>query len=282
MKSKRDVVWGLLPMLLALTVVCVLSGRAFAQDAQPAEQPVAEPSEAQLSLNDDGVRAMIEGDFAGAVAQLERSIRLGEINVTYLNLGRAYQKMGRCAKARGALEKAKTAPAVADPPPSEVRAVADRYLAELAEDCTGDEQAPADDTRDDSPEDKDDAPLEIGAPAEADTAPNLLGWGATISGVALVGGGVAMHFLAESERAPVTDSNGVVNDVTQRQAADIEKTADSYDTIGLAMGIGGGVLAAVGTYLLLTDEAPEEAVSDDGTTVYIGRDSVGISWTQHF
>jgi hypothetical protein len=108
----------------------------------------------------------------------------------------------------------------------------------------------------------------------------MLGWGTALSGVALIGGGVAMHFVAESERAPVVDSNGVVTDVTQREAADIEATADTYDTIGLAMGIGGAALVGVGTYLLLTDDA--EGGSSDGTTVWIGSDNIGISWTQSF
>jgi Flp pilus assembly protein TadD len=101
--------------------------------AQASGGETAEISEAQQTLNDEGVRAMIEGDFAGAVALLERSVRMGEKNVTYLNLGRAYQKLGNCKKARKALVMAKSAPAVKDPTEKEVTDRAEEFLAELDE-----------------------------------------------------------------------------------------------------------------------------------------------------
>jgi hypothetical protein len=246
----------------------------------PAKQVVIEPSEAQMALNDDGVRAMIEGDYAAAVSLLERSVRLGKVNVTYLNLGRAYQKLGRCAKARAALEKARTAPAVADPPPAEVRSVAEDYLAELAKSCE-DETALAAEGDGDGDSSETSATGEETV-VDPSTSPNILGWTTTISGVALVGGGVALHFVAESERAEVTDQSGTVVGVTQREAAEIESSADRYDTIGLAMGVGGGVLAAVGTYLLLTDDAGTEQDSTQGAAVWMGAGEAGVSWTQHF
>ena len=275
--------WGLFAASLA--VGCVLLGAPDKASGQepPAQTTYAKPTDAQTSLNDDGVRAMIEGDYAGAVSLLERSIRLGEINVTYLNLGRAYQKLGRCAKAREALQKAKTAPAVADPPASEVRALADSYLAELDESCEADEKPDGGDAQkdgSDSGAEKGGEVADPGQPVDEGDGANLLGWGMTLSGVALVGGGVALHFVAESNRAAVLDTpeGQTVGGVTQREALQIEEDADQLDTIGLAMGIGGGVAAAVGTYLLLTDDGDDS----QGASVWIGPENLGISWTQHF
>jgi tetratricopeptide (TPR) repeat protein len=278
-------VWGLLLTgLVVWTSFFVLPGHAHVQQNQERqERQIVEPSEAQMSLNDDGVRAMIEGDFAGAVSLLERAKRLGSLNVTYLNLGRAYQKLGRCPEARLALEQAKTAPAVADPPPAEVNSVADEYLAELAEVCDDNAPEAPVDTEDPDAQDPDAQDPDAQEPAagvDRSTGPNILGWGMAATGVALVGGGVALHFIAESDRAAVLDTpeGQTVGGLTQREAAQIGEDADQLDTIGLAMGIGGGVAAAWGTYLILTDESGEE----DGATVWIGPQSIGASWTQQF
>lgn len=272
MKSNRSL-WGLWAWSLVLGAVLLGAPEPSIAQENPSGRAVAEPTDAQTSLNDDGVRAMIEGDYAGAVSLLERSIRLGEINVTYLNLGRAYQKLGRCAKAREALQKAKTSPAVADPPASEVAAVSDQYLAELDKNCRVDHEPAGDGAN------KRGQVNDPGSPVDDGGGTNILGWGMTLSGVALIGGGVALHFIAESDRAVVLDTpEGQRVGVSQREATKIEEDADRLDTIGLAVGIGGGVAAAVGTYLLLTDDAGD----DEGASVWIGPQNVGVSWTQHF
>ncbi len=297
------------PVLVVLYVLCALCSTSYAQAKAGAKQPVVTPSDAQSSLNDEGVRAMVKGDYAGAVAILERSIRLGEINVTYLNLGRAYQKLGQCDRARAALEKAKTAPAVADPSADEVSSVADDYLDELAKQCAGkfssehavagakDEAHQPDDATATSPKQTqatNAAPGDAhhsqpagslapdgGAAADSGGA-NVLGWSTTITGAVLIGGGIAMHFAAQSKRSEVLDANTADGHltVTQKRASTVESQADRLDTIGLAIGITGGVATAVGTYLLLTSD--DDTASAEGVALGVQRHGASVTWTGHF
>ncbi|MEZ4459953.1 MAG: tetratricopeptide repeat protein [bacterium] len=98
-------------------------------------QEVVELSEYQLNANNEGVRALVEKDYSKAVGSFQSSLRLGEANITWLNLGRTYQKMGRCLDARDAYEKAKTAPPVASPTLDEVEKVRTAYASELPAVC---------------------------------------------------------------------------------------------------------------------------------------------------
>ncbi len=141
-------------ILAVVSVVCIgaWSGVASAQgqpdeaatDEAPAPTKATKPTKAALDLNDHGVENIVAGNYARAVAQLEEAVlRGGEFNIIYLNLGRAYQKLGNCAKARAALAKAKTAPPVDDPPAKLVAKKADQYLAELPDSCADEHKATA-------------------------------------------------------------------------------------------------------------------------------------------
>ncbi|QDG49561.1 hypothetical protein FIV42_02045 [Persicimonas caeni] len=127
---------GVIGIALMLAVSASASAQESGDDARPAhnEAPAA-PSDAQLELNDRAVENIVEGNYARAVAQLEEAVLRGEFNILYLNLGRAYQKLGNCEKARAALTKAKDAPAVAEPAPHLVEKKADQYLAEIDASC---------------------------------------------------------------------------------------------------------------------------------------------------
>lgn len=109
-----------------------------AEATQTAE--AAKPTDAQLELNDRAVENIIEGNYARAVAQLEEAVLRGEFNILYLNLGRAYQKLGNCGKARSALAKAKTAPAVIEPAPHLVVKKAEQYLVEIESTCSSEDK----------------------------------------------------------------------------------------------------------------------------------------------
>jgi tetratricopeptide (TPR) repeat protein len=268
MDTSLPAYWAALALILA---------SLFIPDTAPAqgvERESAEISEAQQTLNDEGVRAMIEGDFAGAVALLERSIRMGENNVTYLNLGRAYQKLGNCEKARESLVMAKTAPAVEDPPESEVTARAEEFLEELDEECG--EEPPVEDVdpveiEEPDPSDSDggDQDSRLEEPAEPIEQPpkrtNTLGIATLAPGVALIGTGITLHFVAQGQRNQITDpeqtnEQGIVSP-TQAEAYALRDSANTYDTIGLGMVIGGGVLSALGTYFLLRGSGAEADVA---------------------
>lgn len=172
--------------VIGLALVMAASSSAWAQEAESAQESVpqsaqatesaARPTDAQLELNDRAVENIVEGNFARAVAQLEEAVLRGEFNILYLNLGRAYQKLGNCDKARAALTKAKNTPAVAEPARDLVAKKADQYLAEIDASCVAEDEAPG--TRDEPVEEKaasdsDDANTE--APDEAQSAADAVG-----------------------------------------------------------------------------------------------------------
>lgn len=84
------------------------------------------PTPEQQNLNDQAVQALTEENYAKAISYLEEALYIGGLNVSYLNLGRAYQRLGNCRKAKEALRKVPEAPRVekpapAPPAPGEVR-----------------------------------------------------------------------------------------------------------------------------------------------------------------
>lgn len=96
---------------------------------------MVEPSAAQLELNNQGVRAIGARKFAEAVKLYQASLALGELNITYVNMGRAYQYMNLCAEAEEAYANALRAPKVAEPAPAQIAAAIERYRDELDAKC---------------------------------------------------------------------------------------------------------------------------------------------------
>jgi hypothetical protein len=102
----------------------------------------------------------------------------------------------------------------------------------------------------------------------------------------MVGTGVALHFSAESTRQQVEDEtvpgdDGVVRDgMSQERAYELRDRANTIDTVGLGMGIAGGVLTAFGTYLVLSQPSAEQ----QATTLSIspGPNGVSISFSGRF
>lgn len=95
------------------------------------------PTAGQEQLNDQAVEAAISGNFDKAVRLFRASLDLGELNVTYLNLGRALFKLGQCAEADEAYGKALTAPRVTSPTPAEIEKFVADYRGEFEEKCPG-------------------------------------------------------------------------------------------------------------------------------------------------
>jgi hypothetical protein len=204
--------------------------------------PKAQISERQTKLNDEAVSAIIRGEPERAVALLNESLAYGEANITYLNLGRAYQKLDKCAEAREAYAKVATAPAVEEPPANVVLQKTDEYLAELDEqDCTGDVQLAQ-------------APSEVGTDSQ-----KTWGWAAVGTGAAFLGAGVTMFVLSNNEAAKVDDArtDGRVVDFPAREVPEVERRASLYLNLGIGASVAGAALTGVGAYLLLDDDGKE-------------------------
>jgi hypothetical protein len=79
---------------------------------------------------------MLEGDNKAAIGMFQSSLNFGELNLTYVNLGRALYKVGHCEAAQKTYRKARTAPKVAEPTPEEIETLLVRFETELADACS--------------------------------------------------------------------------------------------------------------------------------------------------
>lgn len=290
-------VWRFVAGVVLFAMLCV-PGVASAQDdgAAPgdgqANTQFANPTAEQRRLNDEAARAIGLEDYTKAISFLEEALYIGELNVTYLNLGRAYQYMGKCEKAREALEAVAGAPAVRKPSPKFIAAKAREFLEELDETCQQEEPADEPASKQDGAQDAQkkqasDRADELGKdaiqppPAAGDGGRATLGWTATIGGAALIGGGLGLHFWAESLRSDVstpiqTDPDtGRVIAPTQSEVYENQSKANTLDTVGLSMGVVGGAAAVTGIYLVVTAEPDEQPAltvgpSVDGRGIVVG------------
>ena len=119
----------LLASLVAVIVTCLF--------ALPVVAQTIELTETQLKNNEEAIKHLTDGNLEAARSKLELSLRIGEANIIYLNLGRTLQKMGDCMGARENFQKARTAPKVQRPTTAEIEAVLSSYESELPEVCPG-------------------------------------------------------------------------------------------------------------------------------------------------
>lgn len=91
----------------------------------------------QMELNGQALDAATDGDYETAVRLLRSSLELGELNVTWLNLGRVHQLAGACQESREAYDRVPSAQAVVEPPRDVVLSARERYMRELDSRCAG-------------------------------------------------------------------------------------------------------------------------------------------------
>ncbi|PJB33787.1 MAG: hypothetical protein CO108_30070 [Deltaproteobacteria bacterium CG_4_9_14_3_um_filter_63_12] len=119
-----------------LAVVLLLAPTSlFAQNVD--EDGFAIVSEAQGQLNAEGIQAMQAEDWVKAIRLFTSANDLAELNLTYLNLGRALTRAGRCEEAIVAYDKVLDTPKVREPSPDLVEKKLNDYRVELAKLCPG-------------------------------------------------------------------------------------------------------------------------------------------------
>lgn len=119
-------------MRATFSSLAVLTCLAVATPAA-AQGDIVTPTETQFKLYQEGAEAYGAGEYSKAVDLFRASLRLGELNITYLNLGRALFKLGDCQEASTAYAKALTAPKIANPTPMQVLTKVEEYKKDLAE-----------------------------------------------------------------------------------------------------------------------------------------------------
>ncbi len=100
-----------------------------------ADDEIVTPKPLQFDLYTQGAEAYKNGEYQKAIDLFEASLAIGELNITYLNLGRSFFKLGQCEKANEAYAKARTAPKIANPSPMAVLKKIDEFSAELPKEC---------------------------------------------------------------------------------------------------------------------------------------------------
>ena len=121
------------PRFVSLVLLCVLVGAgapALAQETRSA-------SRSQRKLIQLGLDAHAAGSYDKAAVHFRAANAESELNIVWLNLGRALQKGGDCAGAKKAYEQAPRAAAVPRPPAELVDETAAKYMAELNSECPG-------------------------------------------------------------------------------------------------------------------------------------------------
>lgn len=123
------------------------------------------------------------------------------------------------------------------------------------------------------------------------SAGKIAGWTSVGVGSALVLTGAALHIVAATQRAQISDpdrdDNGFVSSVTRAQAFDLKQTSDDLDTAGVVtLSIGSAALVTGLVLVLLND--PDEAPAEDNTPAVEPISAVvapgywGVSWSASF
>lgn len=122
-------------MQVVTTVVLVLMVDLFATPC--AAQELVEATEAQQDLNEKAIDALSRDAYGTARDYFQQSLALGELNITLVNLGNVFFKLGNCQKAKEALDRSSLAPKVSWPSPEQVEELKARYIKDLSGQCPG-------------------------------------------------------------------------------------------------------------------------------------------------
>ena len=124
---------AVLLMALALGVLAVIGPAEVAT----AQSRVVEPTETQIDYYNRANKAYQAEDYDKAITLFELALDEGEINILYLNLGRALFKLGRCDEADAMYAKAIKAPTMVSPSAAEIKAKIDEYRRDMGRECPG-------------------------------------------------------------------------------------------------------------------------------------------------
>lgn len=114
-----------------------VAGWSLTAGAQEVKIKTVVPSDTQIQLYSEGAQAFQQEDYPKAIRLFKASLDLGELNITYLNLGRAYFKSGECKEAERHYALALTSPQIAEPTPAQVQAKVEEYRRDLQSQCPG-------------------------------------------------------------------------------------------------------------------------------------------------
>ncbi|MEL6182333.1 MAG: hypothetical protein AAFS10_25480 [Myxococcota bacterium] len=130
---------GAVGFVLWCGVAAVCSLHHHPAHAQPSNNVrEVQLTQTQQELLESAVAADKQKDYTSAIEYLRASLRLGESDVVYINLGRILFRLARCQEAAEAYMKVPLAPhlkVTGGQSREELLAIADRYFADLKREC---------------------------------------------------------------------------------------------------------------------------------------------------
>ncbi len=233
------------------------------------------PALAQAEVNalyEEAMAAMETKDFATAAARFDAAYALSKSPVLLWNAARAHHKGEAFDQAKARYNMC----LAIDDFPADKRQQAAQYLVDIELELKRRSEPPPEP---DPPATPDPVvtppPTGTGStanpwasvvhktpePAGVDTG--LIGWITVGAGAALVGSGLAMHFIAEGDRSDVRSAVGIqpegyISTTTQAEAFAAESDADTLDTAGIVTLSVGVAAVGAGVVLLLLDGADAE------------------------
>ncbi len=121
-------------------------------------------------------------------------------------------------------------------------------------------------------------------PSSGGFNPSIWSWVSLGTGLALVGTGVALHFVAEGQRDDVRSAlrgEETITSMTRQEALDKEASANTLDTVGLiTMSVGGAAVIAGALIMAFTWDGDSE--SDSHISGAVSPDGALLFWTIQF
>jgi|GEM_PF-2764674 len=215
-------------------------------------------------LFDEGAKQYGEGNYEKAIEAWELSFDLSKKELIYESISNAYERLGQPKKAHEYLLKWR------DAAPEEEREVLDSRLKNLAERSAREDQVEKDRAEQKRLE-QEAKEAEKKRQAEGLGLP-VLGLALAGAGVAMVAGGVVLDVVAVGKRPDEAEACRAVGDrqVCRAEDQDAIKSSNTLAYIGDVLWITGGIAAAAGVVLIVTQvTASKPTPTGDATALRI-------------
>jgi tetratricopeptide (TPR) repeat protein len=236
----------------SLAVVLSLAAPRLAHAAEPSSDDAT--SERVAELNESGAKLYADRNYRGAIEKFIEAYAIDHDPNLLFNIARCYEALG---ETDAAIEKYQAFVA-APGSDTDGRARAQESLKALEKLRA---EGPAPNPSDDAPA----ADPQTEPSAEAASSGSLLPWVALGAGVVAAGVGTTLYVLGAEDHSRVTNAPGYgepgsVHPMTEAEARALVSSGDTKKVIGgVALGLGGALIATGAVLFFLTDEkdAPE-------------------------
>jgi tetratricopeptide (TPR) repeat protein len=241
--------------VIAVAALCSMPHATLAQPAR----------EEALDLFEQAEDRYREGDLTGAIELLTRARSLHPEPVLLYNLARAYEGLGRFDEALEAYRQY-----LVEHPEARDRGAIERRITSLSAEL--EERRRLEQARDARPSGEPDG-RDGSTPAarsdSLDDGPGALPWVVAGVGVAALGAGVVVAFVAEGKRGDAED------DPFHATARESFRDAQSIATVANVLIVGGGIVTAVGIVWLVSASGGDRT----GASVAFTPSSVSVRGT---